>query len=187
MVRPSKHHVLGTPIDGPFPSGLTRTVFGMGCFWGAERLFWEQAGVYTTAVGFAGGETSHPSYREVCGGTTGHAEVVLIVHDEEVIGFSDLLELFWENHDPTQGMRQGGDLGSQYRSIILYSSDDQQAMAKTSRDLYQHRLSSAGYGPITTEVVMLRGFHPARGPHQQYLSKNPEGYCGMEGIGIKCV
>lgn len=186
LVNGLEHHVLGTPITDPFPIGLSSAVFGMGCFWGVERLFWEQEGVYTTVVGYAGGETPQPSYREVCSGTTGHAEVVLVIYDAEVINHSDMLGLFWENHDPTQGMRQGADQGSQYRSIVLCSSIEELEVVRESRRTYQISLSGSGHGSITTEVGMLRGFHPAEDHHQQYLSKNPEGYCALKGTGISC-
>lgn len=180
------HHVHGRPLHGGFP-GLARVVFGMGCFWGAERLFWSLPGVETTAVGYAGGNAEAPTYRQVCSGTTGHAEVVLVVHDPAAIAFEQLLARFWEGHDPTQGMRQGNDTGSQYRSVIHCHAEAQHAAALASRDAYQARLEAAGYGPITTEIVYpAPPFHYAEEEHQQYLSKNPRGYCGLGGTGVSC-
>ncbi|NLA68797.1 MAG: peptide-methionine (S)-S-oxide reductase MsrA [Gammaproteobacteria bacterium] len=180
------HHVHGRPLRGEFP-GLSRVVFGMGCFWGAERLFWTLSGVETTAVGYAGGTTDGPSYREVCSGRTGHAEVVRVVYDPAVIAFEALLARFWEGHDPTQGMRQGNDVGSQYRSVIHCDTRAQYAAALASRDAYQQRLRAAGFGAITTEIVHpAPPFHYAEEEHQQYLSKHPGGYCGLGGTGVRC-
>jgi peptide-methionine (S)-S-oxide reductase len=180
------HHVHGRPLRGGF-DGLGRVAFGMGCFWGAERLFWSLPGVATTAVGYAGGTTPNPTYREVCSGETGHAEVVLVVHDPAVITFAALLARFWEGHDPTQGMRQGNDIGTQYRSVIHCHGAAQEARALASRDAYQQRLSAAGLGAITTEIVFpAPPFHYAEDEHQQYLSKNPAGYCGIGGTGVTC-
>jgi peptide-methionine (S)-S-oxide reductase len=183
---PEQHFVLGTRIAPPFPDGLERTVFGMGCFWGAERKFWQASGVYSTAVGYAGGLTPNPTYREVCTGLTGHAEVVLVVFDAQQIGYEQLLRIFWENHDPTQGMRQGNDVGTQYRSAIYASSEAQRAAALTSRDAFQERLHAAGYGEITTEIDDAPEFYYAEDYHQQYLAKNPGGYCGLGGTGVTC-
>jgi len=189
MPVPDRHEVLGTPLRGPFPDGVHSAVFGMGCFWGAERIFWEADGVYTTAVGYAGGHTPNPTYEEVCGGRTGHAEVVLVAFDTAKTSYEQLLKLFWEGHDPTQGMRQGGDLGTQYRSLIAYYDDAQRAIAETSREAYQQVLSAAGHGTITTELVPVDPAHPmfyAESYHQQYLAKNPGGYCGLGGTGVSC-
>jgi peptide-methionine (S)-S-oxide reductase len=180
-----RHMVLGNPIRGEFP-GYETAVFGMGCFWGAERKFWQTPGVHTTAVGYAGGTTDHPSYRAVCTGLTGHAEVVLVVYDPEKVSYDKLLKVFWENHDPTQGMRQGNDIGTQYRSVIYCYSPDQQAAARRSKQLYQEKLDAAGYGPITTEIREAPEFHYAEDYHQQYLAKNPNGYCGLGGTGVSC-
>ena len=182
---PERHYVNGRSLTGPFPEGLRQAVFGMGCFWGAERLFWSQPGVYVTAVGYAGGLTPNPLYEEVCSGRTGHAEVVLVVHDPEVLALPALLSLFWEGHDPTQGMRQGNDVGTQYRSAI-YLPEDGIAAALHSRDLYQQALSTAGYGPITTEIAEAPSFYYAESYHQQYLAKKPNGYCGLGGTGVRC-
>ena len=180
------HHVNGRPLHGGFP-GMERVHFGMGCFWGAERLFWREPGVHVTAVGYAGGTTPEPGYRAVCSGTTGHAEVVLVVHDPAAVAFERLLQLFWEGHDPTQGMRQGNDVGSQYRSVIHCTTPGQHALALASRDAYQARLSAAGHGAITTEIVFpAPAFHYAEPEHQQYLSRNPGGYCGLGGTGVSC-
>ncbi|GHD74553.1 peptide methionine sulfoxide reductase MsrA [Luteimonas padinae] len=180
------HHVHGRPLRGDFP-GMSRVAFGMGCFWGAERLFWTLPGVVTTAVGYAGGSTDAPTYREVCSGRTGHAEVVLVVYDPAAVDFTALLARFWEGHDPTQGMRQGNDVGSQYRSVIHCDTAAQYAAALASRDAYQQRLSAAGHGAITTEVVHpAPPFHYAEEEHQQYLSKHPGGYCGLGGTGVSC-
>jgi peptide-methionine (S)-S-oxide reductase len=183
---PARHFVKGTPLEPPFPPGLERSVFGMGCFWGAERKFWEADGVYTTAVGYAGGITPNPTYDEVCSGRTGHAEVVLVVFDPEKSTYDAMLRIFWENHDPTQGMRQGNDVGSQYRSAIYTFSSDQQRAAEASRAAYEEVLSSAGYKPITTEIREAPELYYAEDYHQQYLAKNPYGYCGIGGTGISC-
>jgi peptide-methionine (S)-S-oxide reductase len=183
---PDTHFVNGNPIKGPFAEGLEQAVFGMGCFWGVERRFWETPGVYSTAVGYAGGSTPHATYEEVCSGNTGHAEVVLVVFDPQAILYSELLTIFWENHDPTQGMRQGNDRGSQYRSVILTRSDSQQSAAIASADAYQQQLSAAGFGAITTEIAPLGELYYAEEYHQQYLAKNPGGYCGVDGTGVTC-
>jgi peptide-methionine (S)-S-oxide reductase len=182
----SAHFVNGAPLQPPFPRGTARAVFGMGCFWGAERRFWQTPGVVSTAVGYAGGITPNPTYREVCSGQTGHAEVVLVVYDPARVSYDQLLTVFWENHDPTQGMRQGNDAGTQYRSAI-YAFDEAQALAaRRSLDVYQQRLSSAGYGRITTEIADAPPFYYAEDYHQQYLAKNPGGYCGLGGTGVSC-
>ncbi len=181
-----RHAVLGTPLKPPFPEGLERAVLGMGCFWGAERVFWQAPGVYTTAVGYAGGFTPNPTYEEVCSGRTGHAEVVLAVFEPAKISYQDILRLFWENHDPTQGMRQGNDVGSQYRSAIYWTGEQQRAAAESSRDAYAERLSAAGYSKVTTEIAEAGPFYYAEDYHQQYLHKNPWGYCGMGGTGVSC-
>ena len=186
MPVPNTHFVNGNPIKAPFATELEQAVFGMGCFWGVERRFWETPGVYTTAAGYAGGSTPHASYEQVCSGDTGHAEVVLVVFDPTVISYAELLTIFWENHDPTQGMRQGNDRGTQYRSIILVDSDGQESDALASRDAYQLELSVAGYGAITTEIAKLGDFYYAEEYHQQYLAKNPGGYCGVGGTGVTC-
>jgi peptide-methionine (S)-S-oxide reductase len=187
---PDRHEVLGTPLKGPFPAGIQTAVFGMGCFWGAERAFWQQApGVYTTAVGYAGGTTPNPSYEEVCSGRTGHTEAVLVAFDPTVTSFEDMLKLFWEGHDPTQGMRQGNDVGTQYRSAILWQGEAQRAAAEASLAAYQQMLTAAGHGKITTEIAELDEAHPffyAEDYHQQYLAKNPNGYCGLGGTGVSC-
>jgi peptide-methionine (S)-S-oxide reductase len=183
---PERHAVLGTPLKPPFPEGLERTVVGMGCFWGAERVFWQAPGVYTTAVGYAGGFTPNPTYEEVCSGRTGHAEVVLVVFDPAKTSYEEILRLFWENHDPTQGMRQGNDVGTQYRSAIYTSSDAQRQAAETSRDRYQEALGRSGHGAITTEIAVAGPFYYAEDYHQQYLAKNPNGYCGIGGTGVSC-
>jgi peptide-methionine (S)-S-oxide reductase len=180
------HTVLGTRMLSPWPAGSAVAVFGMGCFWGIERLFWRLPGVHTTAAGYAGGYTANPSYEQVCSGRTGHAEVVLVVFDPAKIGYDRLLRAFWENHDPTQGMRQGNDRGSQYRSAIYTTSDPQAALAVASRDAYQVALRDARYGVITTEIGPLTSFYYAEDYHQQYLDKNPRGYCNMHGTGIAC-
>lgn len=179
------HFVHGRPLTGEFP-GLRRVLFGMGCFWGAERKFWAQDGVYTTAVGYAGGHTDDPDYRSVCAGDSGHAEVVLVVYDPARIAFSALLRVFWENHDPTQGMRQGNDRGSQYRSVIYLDDEAERAAAEASRQAYQTRLDAAGFGAISTEIGSGQRFHYAEDYHQQYLAKNPAGYCGLGGTGVVC-
>ena len=180
------HTVLGTSLEPPFPEGMETAVFGLGCFWGAERKFWEAPGVYTTAVGYAGGDAQAPSYEMVCTGRTGHAEVVFVVFDPEKTAYDDLLRVFWESHDPTQGNRQGNDIGTQYRSAIYYSDAAQRDMAETSKELYQKMLTEAGYGPITTEIAPAGPFYYAEGYHQQYLAKNPNGYCGLGGTGVSC-
>jgi peptide-methionine (S)-S-oxide reductase len=186
IVVPERHHVLGTPISPPFPEGLERAVVGMGCFWGAERFFWQAPGVYTTAVGYAGGYTPNPTYEEVCTGRTGHAEVVLAVFDPGKTGYEEILRLFWENHDPTQGMRQGNDVGTQYRSTIYWETDAQREAAERSRAAYERELARAGYGPITTDIAQAGPFYYAEPYHQQYLAKNPNGYCGVGGTGVSC-
>jgi peptide-methionine (S)-S-oxide reductase len=186
MPIPDAHFVNGNPIRSPFPEGLEQAVFGMGCFWGVERRFWETPGVYSTAVGYAGGTTPHATYEQVCGGNTGHAEVVLVVFDPAILSYPELLTIFWENHDPTQGMRQGNDRGSQYRSAIFSGSDSQQSDAIASLDAYQQQLSAAGYGAITTEIAPLGDLYYAEEYHQQYLAKNPGGYCGVDGTGVTC-
>ena len=184
-----RHVVLGTPLRPPFPEGIEQAVFGMGCFWGAERIFWELAGVYTTAAGYAGGFTPNPTYEEVCSGSTGHAEVILVAFDPTKVSYEELLRRFWEGHDPTQGMRQGNDVGTQYRSLILYRGERQREAAEASRDAYQQMLTAAGHGAITTELAELDPAHPfyyAEDYHQQYLAKNPGGYCGAGGTGVAC-
>ncbi|KAA0255200.1 peptide-methionine (S)-S-oxide reductase MsrA [Acidobacteria bacterium ACD] len=186
MLVPDRHFVTGNPLLPPFPSGLERAVFGMGCFWGAEKRFWGVRGVFTTAVGYAGGLTPNPTYREVCSGKTGHAEVVLVVFDPERVAYEELLRVFWESHDPTQGMRQGNDVGTQYRSAIHVFGPAQRATAEASRAAYQERLLAAGHGPVTTEVLDAPEFYYAEEPHQQYLAKNPDGYCGLGGTGVAC-
>ena len=183
---PATHAVLGTQLEPPFPEGLERAVFGLGCFWGAERLFWRLPGVHTTAVGYAGGYTPNPTYEEVCSGRTGHAEVVLVVFDPAKVSYDDLLRTFWEGHDPTQGMRQGNDVGTQYRSLVQVADDVQRKAAESSRDAYRDRLAAAGYPPITTEVEDATEFWYAEDYHQQYLHKNPLGYCGLGGTGVSC-
>ena len=186
MPLENRHFVNGNPIKAPFPKGMQTAVFGMGGFWGAERKFWELDGVYSTAVGYAGGQTPNPTYQEVCSGATGHTEAVLVVFDPDVVDFEDLLQVFWENHDPTQGMRQGNDVGTQYRSAIYTANDEQAELAAASRDAYQESLSAAGYGPISTEVLPAPEFYYAEDYHQQYLAKNPGGYCGHGGTGVRC-
>jgi peptide-methionine (S)-S-oxide reductase len=181
---PVRHFVTGNRIVPPFPSHLQEAVFGLGCFWGAERRFWQTAGVYSTSVGYAGGFTSNPSYEEVCTGRTGHAEVVRVMSDPEAVTYEDLLRVFWESHDPTQGMRQGNDVGTQYRSVIYATSAAQLATAERSKKAYQAVLRQAGYGPITTEVASAPEFYYAEEYHQQYLAKNPNGYCGIGGCGV---
>jgi len=186
MPVPAAHYVNGHPIVPPFPAGLEQVIFGMGCFWGAERKFWQAPGVYTTAVGYAGGSTPNPTYREVCSGMTGHAEVVLVVFDPKVTSYDTMLKLFWENHDPTQGMRQGNDVGTQYRSAIYTCSPEQKRAAEASRAAFQDRLNDAGFGRITTEIADAPPFYYAEEYHQQYLEKNPGGYCGLGGTGVTC-
>jgi peptide-methionine (S)-S-oxide reductase len=186
MPVPSQHFVLGTPLEPPFPEGTERALFGMGCFWGAEKGFWEADGVYTTAVGYAAGHTPNPTYEEVCSARTGHNEVVLVVFHPEQASYEDMLKLFWEGHDPTQGMRQGNDVGTQYRSGIYVYSDAQREAAEASGDRYQVRLREAGYGEITTEIVDAPELYYAEDYHQQYLAKVPNGYCGLGGTGVAC-
>ena len=186
MPVPAEHFVNRHPLVPPFPDGLEQAMFGLGCFWGAERVFWEADGVYTTAVGYAGGITPNPSYQEVCSGRTGHTEAVLVAFDPALISYEQLLRLFWESHDPTQGMRQGNDVGTQYRSGIYCYTDAQLEAAKTSRDMYQEVLRAAGYGEITTEILPAPTFYYAEDYHQQYLAKNPGGYCGLGGTGLSC-
>jgi peptide-methionine (S)-S-oxide reductase len=186
MPVPDRHEVLGNPIAPPYPEGFGRAVFGMGCFWGAERLFWQADGVWTTAVGYAGGFTPNPTYEEVCSGSTGHAEVVLAVFDPARTSYDEMLRIFWEGHDPTQGMRQGNDAGTQYRSAIYYTDESEQAAAQASRAMYQERLEAAGLGEITTEIAKAGPFYYAEAYHQQYLAKNPGGYCGLGGTGVSC-
>jgi peptide-methionine (S)-S-oxide reductase len=183
---PDAHFVNGHELVPPFPNGLEQAIFGMGCFWGAERKFWEAPGVYSTAVGYAGGYTANPTYREVCSGMTGHTEVVLVVFDPSVTSYDAMLKIFWENHDPTQGMRQGNDTGTQYRSAIYATSPAQLAAAEASRRAYQDRLTASGFGRITTEILDAPPFYYAEDYHQQYLAKNPHGYCGIGGTGVSC-
>jgi peptide-methionine (S)-S-oxide reductase len=189
MPVPDAHFVNGHPLRGPWPAGTEIAVFGMGCFWGAERKFWQTEGVYSTFVGYAGGFTPNPTYDEVCSGRTGHAEVVGVVYDPAVVGYDQLLKTFWEEHDPTQGMRQGNDVGSQYRSTVYVTSEAQREAAEASRAMFQERLAASGYGEITTEIDSIdvdRGFFYAEPYHQQYLAKNPNGYCGIGGTGVSC-
>jgi peptide-methionine (S)-S-oxide reductase len=187
LVTPERHAVHpDRRIKPPFPDGLRTAVFGLGCFWGAERLFWQTPGVYSTAVGYAGGHTPNPTYEEVCSGRTGHAEVVLVVFDPARVTYEALLKVFWEGHDPTQGMRQGNDVGTQYRSAIYYTDGEQRTEAESSRESFAKALASAGYGEITTEIAPLREFYYAEDYHQQYLDKNPNGYCGLGGTGVSC-
>jgi peptide-methionine (S)-S-oxide reductase len=181
-----RHYVLGTPLTPPFPESMELALFGMGCFWGAERKFWSLDGVFTTAGGYAGGFTPNPTYEEVCSGLTGHAEVVRIVFDPRKMEFETLLKIFWGNHDPTQGMRQGNDVGTQYRSAVYVTSPQQRALVQASRDAFQRELNVAGYGPITTEIADAPEFYYAEDYHQQYLAKNPGGYCGLGGTGVSC-
>ena len=186
MPVPEHHFVNGNPLQGPFPKHLRQAMFGMGCFWGVERKFWQQPGVFTTAAGYAAGITPNPSYQEVCSGRTGHNEVVLVVFDPEQVSYEDLLSLFWEGHNPTQGMRQGNDMGTQYRSGIYTYSDEQAQLAQSSAERYQAALDKAGYGEITTEILDAPAFYYAEDYHQQYLAKNPGGYCGLGGTGVSC-
>lgn len=186
MPTASRHHVSKKPLKGPYPEGLETAMFGLGCFWGAERLFWQIEGVWVTAVGFAGGVTPNPTYQETCTGLTGHTEVVLVVHDPKVVSYAELLKLFWESHDPTQGMRQGNDVGTTYRSAIYTFGDRQYEAAIASRDAYEASLRSAGRGKITTEIAAAPVFYFAEQDHQQYLAKNPHGYCNMKGTGVAC-
>ncbi len=183
---PETHFVNGHRIVPPFPAGLAEAVFGLGCFWGAERLFWQLPGVYSTAVGYAGGFTANPTYEEVCSGETGHAEVVRVIYDPGKIDYEDLLKVFWESHDPTQGMRQGNDVGTQYRSAIYVLDEEQRRAAQQSKEMYQKRLTVAGRGTITTEIADAPEFYYAEDYHQQYLAKNPDGYCGIKGTGVSC-
>jgi peptide-methionine (S)-S-oxide reductase len=183
---PDRHEVLETPLRGPFPEGVETAIFGMGCFWGAERIFWQAPGVYTTAAGYAGGLTPNPTYEEICSGRTGHFEAVLVAYDTAATDFDEMLKLFWEGHDPTQGMRQGNDIGTQYRSAILWKDEPQRAAAEASRAAYQATLNEAGYGEITTEITEAGAFYYAEDYHQQYLAKNPGGYCGLGGTGVAC-
>jgi peptide-methionine (S)-S-oxide reductase len=183
---PSRHEVLGTPLEPPFPDGMQTLVVGMGCFWGAERIFWQAPGVYTTAVGYAGGLTPNPTYEEACSGRTGHTEAVLVVFDPAKTSVDEMLRLFWENHDPTQGMRQGNDAGTQYRSAIYVDSPEQREAAERSRDAFAQNLKTAGYGEISTEIAEAGPFYYAEDYHQQYLAKNPNGYCGLGGTGVSC-
>jgi peptide-methionine (S)-S-oxide reductase len=185
IMMPGRHTILGTPLAGPWSDGTRTAIFGLGCFWGAEKAFWQLPGVVTTAVGYAGGATPNPTYQEACSGRTGHAEVVLVAYDPSRIGYEELLKTFWEHHDPTQGMRQGNDMGTQYRSIILVDGDEQRAAAEISRDMYQDRLAAAGFGPITTEIAPAGPFYYAEDYHQQYLDKNPGGYCPNHSTGVK--
>ncbi len=184
MSVPEKHHVNGNPLQPPFPENMEQAVFGLGCFWGAERKFWQQAGVYTTAVGYAAGHTPNPTYKEVCSGMTGHNEVVLVVYDPNKVSYQELLTVFWESHNPTQGMRQGNDRGTQYRSGIYTNTPEQKQLAEASLEAYQQELSKAGYDPITTEIMEAPEFYYAEDYHQQYLSKVPNGYCGLGGVGV---
>jgi peptide-methionine (S)-S-oxide reductase len=186
MAVEARHFVLDAPLEGPFPEDTQQAMFGLGCFWGAERKFWRTPGVYTTAVGYAAGHTPNPTYEEVCSGLTGHNEVVLVIYRPADVSYEALLEIFWESHDPTQGMRQGNDLGTQYRSGIYYYGDAQHQLAKKSLQRYQRALGDAGYGRITTEIVPAPPFYYAESYHQQYLAKNPGGYCGLGGTGVTC-
>lgn len=186
MPVPDQHFVNGNPLKEPFPSHVDRLLVGMGCFWGAERGFWEQDGVFTTAVGYAAGHTPNPTYEEVCSGRTGHNEVVLVLFEPERVSYSDLLRVFWEGHDPTQGMRQGNDIGTQYRSGLYYFNDEQKTLAEQSKNVFQKRLSDAGFGTISTEILPAPEFYYAEHYHQQYLAKVPNGYCGLGGTGVTC-
>lgn len=186
MPVPDRHFVNGHPLQAPFPEHLQQVIFGLGCFWGAERKFWQTEGVYTTAAGYAAGITPNPGYREVCSGLTGHNEVVLVAFDPAIISFEQLLKIFWESHDPTQGMRQGNDVGTQYRSGIYVTNDEQRRAAEASREMYQQELERAGYAAITTEILDAPAFYYAEDYHQQYLAKNPGGYCGLGGTGVLC-
>ncbi len=181
-----RHVIFGRPLKGPYPEGTELAVFGMGCFWGVERCFWSTPGVWVTAVGYAGGETPNPTYQEVCSGLTGHTEAVLVVHDPAKVGYAELLRVFWENHDPTQGMRQGNDIGTQYRSAIYTFGPEQERLAHETRELYQERLTAARHGTITTEIRPAGEFYFAEDYHQQYLARNPAGYCGVGGVGVAC-
>jgi peptide-methionine (S)-S-oxide reductase len=186
MPVPGSHFVNGHPLKAPYPDGMELAMFGLGCFWGAERRFWQQEGVYVTAVGYTAGVTPNPTYQEVCTGMTGHNEVVLVVFDPKVISYAELLKVFWESHNPTQGMQQGNDKGTQYRSGIYTYSEEQRKLAEASRDTYQEALSKAGHGEITTEIIEAPEFYFAEGYHQQYLAKNPNGYCGLGGMNVSC-
>ncbi len=186
MPVPSEHFELKTPLVGPWPENMDTLVVGMGCFWGAERKFWQTPGVYSTSVGYAGGFTPNPSYEEVCSGLTGHTEVVLVAFDKQIISLNEVLRVFWENHDPTQGMRQGGDIGTQYRSSIYFANDEQRVAAGSTRAAFQEQLTKAGFGEITTEIAPLGDYFYAEPYHQQYLGKNPNGYCGIGGTGVAC-
>lgn len=186
MPVPEKHFVNGNPLKAPFPDGMETAMFGLGCFWGAERKFWQIPGVYTTAVGYAAGYTPNPTYQEVCSGMTGHNEVVLVAFDPQQVSYEQLLKVFWESHNPTQGMRQGNDVGTQYRSGIYTYSDAQQKAAEESKSMYQQALTAAGYGEITTEILPAPDFYYAEDYHQQYLAKNPNGYCGLGGTNVSC-
>jgi peptide-methionine (S)-S-oxide reductase len=186
MPVPEQHFVNRHPLAGPYPDGMQKALFGLGCFWGAERVFWQAPGVWVTAVGYAGGSTPNPTYEEVCSGLTGHTEAVLVVYDPKLTSYEALLKLFWESHDPTQGMRQGNDVGTQYRSAIYTFSPEQQTAAEASRQAYEGRLGAAGLGKITTEIREAPPFYFAEGYHQQYLAKNPNGYCGLGGTGVTC-
>ena len=186
MPVPAEHYVNGAPLAPPFPAGSRRAIFALGCFWGAERRFWQTPGVITTAAGYSGGITPNPTYEEVCTGLTGHAEVVQVVYDPSRVSYDELLKVFWENHDPTQGMRQGNDAGTQYRSAIYFLDEEQRRAAEESRSAFQRRLGEAGYGAITTEVAPAGEFYYAEDYHQQYLAKNPGGYCGLGGTGVSC-
>ena len=186
MPVPERHEVLGTPLRPPFPEGMEQAIVAMGCFWGAERVFWQAPGVYTTAVGYEGGFTPNPTYEEVCSTRTGHAEAVLIVFDPTKTSYAEILRLFWENHDPTQGMRQGNDVGTQYRSAIFWTTEEQHVAAEASRDAYAKAIAARGYGAITTEIAPAKEFYYAEDYHQQYLDKNPDGYCGIGGTGVSC-
>jgi peptide-methionine (S)-S-oxide reductase len=186
MPVPARHAVLGSPLKPPFPEGFEQAIVGMGCFWGAERVFWQAPGVYTTAVGYAGGITPNPTYEEVCSARTGHAEAVLVVFDPAKSSYEEILRLFWESHDPTQGMRQGNDVGTQYRSAIYYTTDEQRQVAEATRDAFAERLRQARHGEITTEIAKAGPFYYAEEYHQQYLEKNPWGYCGLGGTGVSC-
>ena len=186
MPVPKEHYVNGHSLEGPYPEGLELAQFGLGCFWGAERIFWQAPGVWTTAVGYSGGHTPNPTYEEVCSGRTGHTEAVLVVYDPKVTSYEALLKLFWESHDPSQGMRQGNDVGTQYRSAIYTYTPEQRRAAEASRDRFQKELNAAGYGEITTEIKDAPPFYFAEDYHQQYLAKNPFGYCGLGGTGVSC-
>ena len=186
MTVPDRHFVTGHPLAPPFPENMQTALFGLGCFWGAERKFWETAGVYSTAAGYAGGYTPNPTYQEICSGMTGHNEVVLVVFDPALVSYAELLSVFWEAHDPTQGMRQGNDVGTQYRSGIYVFDDAQKAAAQASRERFQSRLAEAGFAAITTEIIDAPEFYYAEDYHQQYLAKNPRGYCGLGGTGVRC-